>query len=174
MSRLDPETADELLRLAAGQEYRPGTVLIRAGGPGTHAYLLRPAGRARSACVKVTATSESGIETMLGIRAAGDVVGELAVLGLEARSATVTTCSALTAHAIPAETFKAFLARRPQVWGAVTLMIAERLEWANRRRVDYAGHDATVQTARVIADLLALYGYTNRPATYESARSLSS
>lgn len=173
MSRLDPETADELLQLAVGQEYRPGTVLIHAGGPGTHAYLLRPAGRARSACVKVTATSESGVETMLGIRAAGDVVGELAVLGLDARSATVTTCSALTAHAIPAETFKAFLGRRPQVWGALTLMIAERLEWANRRRVDYAGHDATVQTARVIADVLALYGYRTEDGSEELGVPLS-
>lgn len=160
MARLDPQTADELLGLAAGQEYRLGTVLIREGAPGTHVYLLRPASRARSACVKVTATSESGIETMLGIRAVGDIVGELAVLGLEARSATVTTCSALTAHAIPAATFKTFLARRPQVWGVLTLMIAERLEWANRRRVDYGGHDATVQTARVIADVLALYGHS--------------
>jgi CRP/FNR family cyclic AMP-dependent transcriptional regulator len=162
MSRLDPDTVDELLGLSAGQEYRLGTVLIREGGPGTHVYLLRPAGRGRSACVKVTATSESGIETMLGIRAAGDIVGELAVLGLDARSATVTTCCALTAHAIPADTFMAFLSRRPQAWRILTLMIAERLEWANRRRIDYSGHDATVHTARVIADVLELYGY--RPA----------
>lgn len=173
MSRLDPETVDELLQLAVGQEYRSGTVLIRAGAPGTHAYLLRPAGRARSACVKVTATSESGVETMLGIRAAGDIVGELAVLGLEVRSATVTTCSTLTAHAIPADTFTAFLARRPRVWNAVTLMIAERLEWANKRRVDQAGHDATVQTARVIADILALYGYRNGDGNEELGVPLS-
>jgi CRP/FNR family cyclic AMP-dependent transcriptional regulator len=161
MSRLDPETVDELLQLAVGHEYRSGTVLIREGAPGTHAYLLRPAGRARSACVKVTATSENGVETMLGIRAAGDIVGELALLGLQARTATVTTCSTLTAHAIPADTFTAFLGRRPQVWNAVTLMIAERLEWANKRRVDQAGHDTTVQIARVVADILGLYGYRN-------------
>jgi CRP/FNR family transcriptional regulator, cyclic AMP receptor protein len=161
MSRLDPETVDELLQLVAGQKYPSGTVLIREGAPGTHVYLLRPSGRAPSACVKVTATSESGVETMLGIRAAGDIVGELAVLGLQVRTATVTTCSTLTAHAIPADTFTAFMARRPQVWNAVTLMIAERLEWANKRRVDQAGHDAPVQTARVIADILALYGYRN-------------
>jgi CRP-like cAMP-binding protein len=173
MSRLDPGTVDELLGLAAGQEYRLGTVLIREGGPGTHVYLLRPAGRSRSACVKVTATSVTGVETMLGIRAAGDIVGELAVLGLDARSATVTTCSALTAHAIPADTFTAFLARRPQVWGVVTMMIIERLEWANRRRVDYGGHDATVQTARIIADVMDLYGYPAEGGGCELGVSLS-
>ena len=113
MSRLDPERVDELLQLAVGQEYG-STVLIRAGARGTDAYLLRPAGRARSACVKVSATSGAGVETMLGIRAAWDIVGEVAVLGLEARSATVTTCSTLTAHAIPADTFMAFLAAGPR------------------------------------------------------------
>jgi CRP/FNR family transcriptional regulator, cyclic AMP receptor protein len=159
MSRLDPATAEELLRLAAGQEYAAGTILIHAGAPGTHAYLLRSTRFARSACVKVTATSEDGVETMLGIHAGGDIVGELAVLGTTTRSATVTTCSALTAHAIPADTFLAFLSRCPQAWSAVTLMISERLAWANRRRIDYAGHDSAVQLARVMTELLELYGH---------------
>lgn len=38
-------------------------------------------------------------------------------------------------------------------------MIADRLEWANRRRLDYAGHDVTIHIARVIADIVDLYGY---------------
>ena len=173
MSRLDPEAADELLHLAAGREVAVGTVIIRAGGPGTHACLLRSPHRSRSACVKVTATSETGIESMLGIRAGGDIVGELAVLGLEARSATVTTCSALTVHAIPADTFMAFLSRRPQAWSALSLMIAERLEWSNRRRVDHAGHDSTVQIARVIAEILDLYGYRTHDGPEELGVRLS-
>jgi CRP/FNR family transcriptional regulator, cyclic AMP receptor protein len=173
MSRLEPETADELLHLAVGQEYKPGIVLIRAGGPGTHAYLLRSSRRDRSACVKVTATSESGVEAMLGIRAGGDIVGELAVLGLKSRCATVTTCSTLIAHAIPAATFIGFLNRRPQAWSAVTLMIAERLEWANRRRVDHAGHDSTIQIARVIAEILEMYGHRTPDGLEELGVSLS-
>jgi CRP/FNR family cyclic AMP-dependent transcriptional regulator len=173
MSRLDPDTADELLHLAVGQEYGPGTVLIHAGGRGTHAYLLRSSRQTRSACVKVTATSENGVETMLGIRAGGDIVGELAVLGMTTRSATVTTCSPLTAHAIPADTFLAFLARRPRAWSAVTLMIAERLEWANRRRIAYAGHDSAVQLARVIAEILELYGYRTPDGLEELGVSLT-
>jgi CRP-like cAMP-binding protein len=173
MSRLDPETADELLHLAAGREVGPGTVLIREGGPGTHAYLLRSPHRSRSACVKVTATSENGVEAMLGIRAGGDIIGELAILGLKTRSATVTTCSTLTAHAIPADTFMAFLSRRPQAWSALTLMIAERLEWANRRRIDHVGHDSTVQIARVIAEILDLYGHRTNEGSEELGVRLS-
>jgi CRP/FNR family transcriptional regulator, cyclic AMP receptor protein len=158
MSRLDSGIADELLRLARGTFHPAGAVLIRQGDAGTHVYLLQPAPHSRTACVKVTAASENGTETLLGIRASGDVVGELGVLGRRPRAATVTTCSTLTAHAIPAATFLAFLERRPQAWQAVSLMIADRLAWANRRRVDYAGHDVMVHIARVIVDLMDLYG----------------
>ena len=52
-----------------------------------------------------------------------------------------------------------FLARRPQAWHAVSLMIADRLDWANHRRIDLAGYDVTVQIARVIVHILELYGF---------------
>lgn len=172
MSRLDQQTADELLHIAAGQFHPPGTVLIRQGAAGTHVYLLQPAPRGMSACVKVTATSENGTEALLGIRASGDIVGELAVLGYRPRMATVTACSPLVSHAIPADIFMAFLGRRPEAWKAVSRMIADRLEWADRRRIDYAGHDVTVHIARVIADIFDLYGYSS-PAGNELGVSLS-
>jgi CRP/FNR family transcriptional regulator, cyclic AMP receptor protein len=158
MSRLDTQTADELLHLAAGNVYEPGAVLIRHGAVGTHVYLLEPAPRGASACVKVTAASENGIETLFGIRAAGDVVGEIAVLGRGHRTATVTVCSPLIGHPIPGDVFMAFLARRPQAWHAVSLMIADRLNWANHRRLDLASYNVTKQITRVIVDLVDLYG----------------
>lgn len=161
MSRLDEQTADELLHLATAHFHPPGTVLIRQGAVGTHVYLLQSPPRCMSACVKVTATSENGTETLLGIRATGDIVGELAVLGHRPRTATVTVCSPLIGHAIPAGVFMAFLRRRPEAWKVVSLMIADRLEWANRRRIDYAGHDVMVHIARVIADIVDRYGYSS-------------
>lgn len=172
MSRLDQQTGDELLHLAAGQFYPPGAVLIRRGAAGTHVYLLQQAPRGMSACVKVTATSENGYDTLLGIRASGDIVGEVAVLGHRPRTATVTVCSPLVGHAIPADTFMAFLGRRPEAWKAVTLMIADRLEWANQRRIDYAARDVMVHIARVLADIVDLYGYSS-PAGNELGVSLS-
>jgi CRP/FNR family cyclic AMP-dependent transcriptional regulator len=158
MARLDPQAADELLKLAAGRIYQPGEVLMWQGAVGTHVYLLEPAPRGTSACVKVTATSENGIETLFGIRAAGDIVGEIAVLERGRRTATVTACSQLIGHPIPADIFMSFLARRPQAWHAVSLMIADRLRWANHRRLDLAGYDVWIQIARVIIDILEHYG----------------
>ena len=161
MSRLDPQVADELLHLAAGKRHEPGSVLIRQGGRGRYVYLLESVSRSASACVKITASAENGTETLLGIRAGGDIVGELAVLGERPRTATVTVCSPLIGHPIPGDAFLAFLGRRPQAWHAVSLMIADRLDWANHRRLDFAGHDVTVHIARVLTDLLDLYGHAS-------------
>jgi CRP/FNR family transcriptional regulator, cyclic AMP receptor protein len=159
MSRLDQQTASEFIRLAPAQPHLAGAVLIRQGAEGSHVCLLQAASRSTCACVKVTAASENGTEALLGIRASGDIVGELAVLGHQPRTATVTAVSPLISYAIPAKAFTAFLKRRPDAWEAVTWMIADRLNWANRRRVDYASHDVTVQIARVIADIIEIYGY---------------
>jgi CRP/FNR family transcriptional regulator, cyclic AMP receptor protein len=161
MSRLDPPLADEMLRLASGKRHEPGAVLIRQGGEGTHVYLLESATRGTSACAKITAAAENGTEILLGIRAAGDIVGELAVLGWRPRTATVTACSPLIGHPIPADAFLAFLSRRPRAWHAVSLMIADRLDWANHRRIDFVEHDVTMHIARVIANIQDLYGHTS-------------
>ena len=159
MSRLDQRTASEFAQLAPAHSQLPGTVLIRQGAEGKHVYLIQAGSRSTCACVKVTAAAENGTEALLGIRASGDIVGELAVLAHEPRTATVTAISPLFCSAIPAETFTAFLRRRPDAWTAVTRMIADRLNWANRRRVDYASHNVTVQIARVIAEIVETYGY---------------
>ena len=66
----------------------------------------------------------------------------------------------------------AFLKRRPEAWRAVSLMIADRLEWANRRRIDYAGHNVMINIARVIAEIVDLYGYSS-PSGSELGVSLS-
>ena len=123
-------------------------------------YLLRP-GQARcsSACVKVTACLENGQEALLRIGVSGDVVGEQAVLAKRARSATVVACSPLAAHPIPGPQFLEFLGRRPAAWHALTLMITERLDWSDCRRLSFAGHDVKAHLARVVLELADRHGY---------------
>ena len=101
MSRLDERTGEELVSLVPGLQYRAGAVLISQGARDMRVYLLEPASSGSAACVKITACLENGQETLLGIGMSGDVVGEQAVLGQRARSATVVACSPLVAHPIP-------------------------------------------------------------------------
>ncbi|MGW6355943.1 Crp/Fnr family transcriptional regulator [Streptomyces sp. NPDC055092] len=50
------------------------------------------------------------------------------------------------------------LARRPEVSVALTAVVADRLRWANRRRLDFRGYAAKVRLARVLVELAASYG----------------
>ena len=159
MARLDKRTGAELVSLVPGIRYREGSILISQGARDMRVYLLEPANSASSACVKVTACLENGQEALLGIGVSGDVVGEQAVLGQRARSATVVACSPLVAHPIPGRQFMDFLGRHPGAWHALAVMITERLDWADRRRLSFAGHDVRVHLARVIIELVDRHGY---------------
>jgi CRP/FNR family transcriptional regulator, cyclic AMP receptor protein len=159
MSRLSADSAEELLSLGPGKTYEQDTVLLNQGAPGTHVYLIRSAERRQLACVKVVGRIETGGESLLGIRVSGDLIGELAFLGYGKRSATVIASTRLIAHMITSANFHAFLAKYPEAWKPIALMIADRLDWANRRRLDFAGADVGTRLARVIVELAQRHGY---------------
>jgi CRP/FNR family cyclic AMP-dependent transcriptional regulator len=159
MARLGERTRQELLALTPPREHAAGSVLIRQGEPGSDVYLLRSARPQTSACVKVAATLENGDECLLGISVSGDVVGDLAALRTGARSATVTTCTSALIHRIPQKLFAGFLERHPDAWRELSYMIADRLDWANRRRLEFASYDVPVRLARVMVELFDRHGF---------------
>ncbi|GAA4198567.1 Crp/Fnr family transcriptional regulator [Microbispora amethystogenes] len=164
MSWLSPRDRRVLLSLGQSRRHDVGTVLIHQGDTSrTEILLLRSAGirPASTACVKVSAHLANGSEAMLGIRVSGDVVGEMASLRRLPRSATVTACSPVLVHTILARDFLSFLDSSPPAWSALTRMVAERLDWANRRRLDMTGYDVPTRLARVLVELADRHG---RPA----------
>jgi CRP/FNR family cyclic AMP-dependent transcriptional regulator len=159
LARLPDDARQDLLSLGLPRIHPPGAALLRQGEQRTDVFLLRPGGGRVSACVKVTAALDNGTESLLGIRVTGDVVGELAALREDGlRSATVTTCSQALVMKIPNGEFMAFLERHPRAWEALCRMIAQRLDWANRRRLDYAGYGVGTRLARVLVELVDLHG----------------
>lgn len=159
MSRLPHDASEAVLRLGRVSECQRGTELLRQGEAGTHVYLLRSVQPDVPACAKVTATPENGIGTLLAIRVSGDIVGELGVLREATRGATVKTCTAALTHRISRSEFLDFLDRYPEVWKTLTATLADRLDWANRRRTDFAGYDVVTRLARAILDVAERHGY---------------
>ncbi|GAB3881637.1 Crp/Fnr family transcriptional regulator [Microbispora bryophytorum subsp. camponoti] len=160
MDRLSPEERAELLALAPSSPRQAGEPLIYQGDrERSEVFLLRSIpGQRLTACVKVTAYLESGGAAMLGIRVCGDVVGELAALRRQPRSAMVTTCSPMLVHVIRAQVFTDFLDRHPAAWNALARMIADRLDWANRRRTDFAQFSVPVRVANVLVEISGRHG----------------
>ncbi|MGI5473295.1 Crp/Fnr family transcriptional regulator [Streptomyces sp. CA-132043] len=92
------------LRALAPQRIRPArSVLLRQGDPATHVVLLE------SGSALIILAGDGGARTLLAVRGSGELLGELAVLDDEPRSATVVAAEACRVHIIPAAAFLAFV-----------------------------------------------------------------
>jgi hypothetical protein len=112
-----PLTAlDRLAEQLEPLSFEPGAVLMRKGEPGDH-YLLIADG-------EVEVSDEGRVLRTCG---AGDGVGEIALLERVPRTATVTACGPVTAHAIDAESFLEAVAG-PSAAAMAAAVVASRLE----------------------------------------------
>ncbi len=103
--------------------------------------------------VKLSSDSEEGREVVLGIREAGELIGELSAIDGGPRSATITAIDDVEALIVGGEDFKAFLAGHPRVAIVLMEVMAERLRDADRKRVEMTAGDTT---ARVISRLVEM------------------
>lgn len=126
---------------------------MREGDRSTHVVLLR------SGFVKVTACLDNGHEALLAIRVGGDIVGEMAAIDDAPRSATVTACGEVVASIVRESDLRLFLSTHPDAAVAIAGIVAQRLRWANRRRVEFGGYSVKVRLARVLAELATAYGH---------------
>ncbi|MFI2712206.1 Crp/Fnr family transcriptional regulator [Micromonospora sp. NPDC018662] len=152
LGRLPPAIRQEMLGQGRPRRYGPGDRLLREGGTDTHVILLT------RGFAKVT-TSVEGIEALVAIRCAGDLVGEAAALADRPRMASVTACGTVTGQSLTAEVFRRLLARYPEAARLVTATVAERLHWANARRVDFVAFPADVRLARVLVEIAGRHGH---------------
>ncbi|MET9107027.1 Crp/Fnr family transcriptional regulator [Streptomyces zhihengii] len=154
----------ELLGLGARKRFEAGAVMLREGMDDEHVLLLL------SGFAKVTATVENGESSLLAVRAAGDPVGEMAAMTGAPRSATVTACGPLLARVLPSAALRGLLLTVPEVSVALAGIVADRLRWANRRRLDFRGYPAKVRLARLLVELAASYGASGPGGTVIGCR----
>lgn len=147
-----PKTRDALLGLGTAVRLPAGRTLLRQGRFDGTAYLLL------TGCVKVVA-HDVDHESLLAIRVGGDLVGEMSLLSGKPCSATVITCAATTARAIPAAGLHEFLGRHPQAGIEVAAMISDRFRWSNERRLALTALDPRGRVSRVLLSLAETYGH---------------
>lgn len=154
LGRLAAADRDVLLSAGHSRRYRRGSPIFIEGEQGDFVLLITE-GRA-----KVVSATTEGSETILGVRGAGDVVGELsAVVDDDAsRSASVIAVDPLAGVAIPAREFRRILAEHPPVALEIVRMLAGDLRHSDRRRVDFGGYSTTRRLARLVVELAAPEG----------------
>lgn len=151
---LPDSTVAGLLELGTLREYESGQVLLHQGDQSTHVLLLV------RGCVKVTATTPEGYLALLAIRVDGEIIGELASLDEQSRSATVTAAGRVRTRVVSRTAFHDFLATHPDAAVAVGRSVGMKLRWSTRRRVDFGGFVAHIRLARVLAELAVNYGHS--------------
>jgi CRP-like cAMP-binding protein len=99
--------------------------------------------------VKVTRVDPDGNELVLAIRGPGELVGEMAVLGYTARSATVTALAPCVTYMLASANFLRIV-REKRVEGTLLRHVIARYRESEDARADLAGLTAMQRIAKVL------------------------
>jgi CRP-like cAMP-binding protein len=149
---LSPATREDLVARGRPVEFPAGVAMLREGDPGDRVLLIT-AGN-----VKLTKSARSGAEVVLDFRGPGDVIGEQAVLGGGDRSATVEALTPVSAVAIPAREFGAWLASAPDAMLALLATLERRLRESDRQRLEFGSAQTLARVAARLLDLAERFG----------------
>jgi CRP/FNR family cyclic AMP-dependent transcriptional regulator len=121
--------ADRAALLAMGhrQHYHDKDVIVLQGATGDCLYVLL------AGIVKVTMTTENGVETMLATRQRGDLIGEVALFDDKPRTATATAVGEAAAQRISRAEFQIFASRRPAAADTIIKSIVGKMRQSDER-----------------------------------------
>src|ERR1700678_1839616 len=108
--------------------------------------------------VKVLVAAESGAETMLAIRARGDLVGEFALLDAKPRTATARAINAVTARRVSRADYTEFAAAHPAVTGLIFKYVLGKVRASTGRLAAERTWGAKGLLAQELYDLATEYG----------------
>ncbi|WP_430495937.1 Crp/Fnr family transcriptional regulator [Micromonospora trifolii] len=121
-------------------------VLIRQGDTTQHVHVVL------AGCVKVVRSESDGSRAILTLRAAGDVVGDLAAVDLQPRSATVTALTTTVTRLLTGPQFRRLLARPEFAMGFATYTVS-RLRSSDIQRTALAVLPVRERLARALIQL---------------------
>lgn len=127
--------------------------MLFAEGDRSDRVFLLLSGRAR-----VFRTDDSGRESLLAIRGAGDLLGELSAIDDEPRSASAVALESLEVAVISGAEFRDALDTVPGLARILLATVVSRLRDADRKRAEFGGADATRRVARRLLELAQRYG----------------
>jgi CRP-like cAMP-binding protein len=127
-------------------------ILFHENDPSDHVLLIEQ-GR-----VKISCNTPEGRELLLAIRGPGDLVGELAALDHQPRSATVAALERVEGQMIGAARFTQFLEEHPRVAVALLALISRDLRDSDRKRVEFGAFDVAERIVRRLVELAEQYG----------------
>ena len=146
LAALSATEREAILALGHVRQYHGGEVFFNQGDPSNFIVIII------DGYVKITAVSESGIESLVAIRTAGDIVGELSAFDGRPRSATARAADAVLGQVIMKPEINRLLQENFGIGRAFNQAVGAKLREATRRQVDFR-RDTKSRLAQVLVDL---------------------
>jgi CRP-like cAMP-binding protein len=108
--------------------------------------------------VKIFTSAEDGTEVMLAVRGPGAILGELAAIDGQPRSASVTSLETTEILTVGFREFTAFLHTHPRTMWLLMRILTDRLRDADRKRIEFGIYDSLNRVARRLIELADRFG----------------
>jgi CRP-like cAMP-binding protein len=151
-SAMKPEELDEILKFASERRYRRGQTILQRGDPGSSMMAVL---RGR---VRISSVSSDGKELTLNVINPGEVVGEIALLDGEPRSADATAIEDTLLLVVERRHFLPFLRQNEDLYLRLLAVLCRRLRRTSMALEEIALFDLPVRLARVLLKLGDDYG----------------
>ncbi len=152
LRQLGQEDADALLARVRSRKVPRSEPILRAGAAGDDVVLVI------SGRVRLVAYGADEREVMLAIRGPGELIGEMAALGGQRRTASAIAVDDVEAGFLHADEFRTFLREHPEAGLVLMRMLVRRLAEADRDRVALATQDSVGRIAKRLLELSAEHG----------------
>ncbi|MGW4059677.1 Crp/Fnr family transcriptional regulator [Amycolatopsis sp. NPDC004747] len=149
---LAPADRRKLAEAATRRTFRRGQIVCREGDLSSVVLVLL------TGHVRIVHGTPDGRDVVVGVRGAGDVIGELAAIDDRPRSATVEALDDLDVLEIPGDRFAALCQARARISWALLLVLSNRLRSVGRQWLDVGGGTVARRVAAQLMQLAVQHG----------------
>jgi CRP/FNR family transcriptional regulator, cyclic AMP receptor protein len=159
LGRLSVAEREDLLAMGGPATYPPGGTLLMDGDRGGFVMFIH------SGQVKVVMADEDGNEHLLGIRARGDLLGEVSYIDGGPRSASVVAISTVVATSVSWDKLSLYLRTRPAVWMKIARVLADRLRASDQSSREIRSDPVALRVSKLLRALAEAFDDHDRSGT---------
>lgn len=151
-SELSDADLEQIATRLLVRQYAKGQIVFAQGDPGASLYLIE------SGRVSVTLSTPDGREVLIASLGPGDLLGELALLDGEPRSADAVVQEEAQLYALQRDDFAAFVESRPAVALKLLSALSRKLRRTTQQLEDLALLDVPARLARCLLEMAETRG----------------
>ena len=143
---------DDLFRVAQHVRYDVGETIFSTGDPAIGIILIT------SGRVEISRMSRSGKKSVYAHMAAGEMLGEIAALDGQGRSADAMAATAVTGRFVARQNLMGFITARPLLAQSVIVALCQKTRNATEMVLTRSAPEAEVRLARTLIKMFDVWG----------------